>query len=169
MRSRKAYLWLFAVLTLSGLLLMGLYVPVSAPPSAATPAPSSIPAGYVTRGIHFWAAFLAVLAILAHLARAIFVKTNRKRIGWAAALFLLTCLLWFTGMLLPWDQLGFWLSRLSARLGVPVLADPYAALYAVYWLHTLALSVPTIFLLIIYVRRTRGGRATPLTVTPASL
>lgn len=68
--------------------------------------------------------------------------------GWAAGILVLTVMLWFTGMLLPWDHLDFWLA--------PVFRPP-TGLLAVYWLHTLILSVATLVLLIYYVRRLRSN------------
>ncbi len=148
MRSLKVYLWLFALVALSGLLLMFFYVPSAAPPKS--PAPSTgVSLGYVLRGVHFWAAQFAVLAVLTHMARTVFVKTNRPRSGWVVALVLLTGLLWFTGFLLPWDQLAFWMQRWLPGISAE------NALWAVYRTHTLALSLLTLPLLFVYVRRTR--------------
>ncbi len=155
MWSLKAYLWLLAVLTLSGLLLMLCYVPSAATP--ASPAPSAgMSLGYVSRGVHFWAAQIAVLAVLAHLVRTIFAKTNRKRAGWALLLFLLTCLLCFTGYLLPWDQLASWMQQ---ELLPHISAQN--ALWSVYWTHTLVLSLLMLPFLLVYVRRTRRDLALP--------
>ena len=152
MTSLKASLWLLAALTLSGLLLMGFYVPIAAPP--IPPAPSAgVSAGHILRGVHFWAAQIIIFAVLAHLARTVFVKTNRKRTGWAICLLLLTCLLWFTGMLLPWDQLAFWMQRWMHGLSAQ------NALWTVYWTHTLALPALVLPFLLVYVRRTRRDMA----------
>ncbi len=155
MTALKACLWLLAVLTLSGLLLMLVYVPsaVAVTPSAAG---AGVSVGYILRGIHFWAGNLVVLAAVAHSARTILVKTNRKRAGWALLLFLLTCLLCFTGYLLPWDQIASWMQQLwlpgiSAR----------DALWSVYWTHTLVLSLLMLLFLFVYVRRTRRDPAAP--------
>ena len=155
MRFLSAYLWLLAVLTFSGLLLMFLYVPSAAPLGASVPAPPGASAGYIARGVHFWAAQLGLLAALTLLARTIFVKTNRPHTGWAVALVLMTVLLWFTGFLLPWDQLGFWMHRWLNSLSAQ------DALWAVYWTHTLALSLLMLPVLSVYVRRTRRALAEP--------
>ena len=133
MRSLKVCLWLLALLTLSGLLLMFCYVPSAAPP--AVPASSTQ---------------FAVAAVSAHLVRTIFVKTNRRRTGWAVVLVLLTGLLWFTGFLLPWDQLASWMQRSM----LPNISAQ-GALWSVYWTHTLILSLLTLPFLLVYVRRTR--------------
>ncbi len=152
MRSLNAYLWLFAVLMLSGLLLMLFYVPAAAPPILAAPR-AGWSVGTVLRSVHFWAAQFVVLAVLAHLVRVIFVKTNRLHIGWAFALVSLTCLLWFTGLLLPWDQLAFWMQNWLHGISAQ------QALWGIYWTHTLALSLLMLLLLFVYVRRTRRNLA----------
>lgn len=152
MWSLKAYLWLLAALTLSGLLLMSLYVPSVALPDV--PASPGVSAGYVARGVHFWTAQLALLAVLAHLAHTIFVKTNRVYIGWVVALALMTGLLWFTGFLLPWDQLASWMQQ----LWLPSISAQNA-LWTVYLTHTLALSLLMLPVLFVYVRRTRRAPA----------
>lgn len=157
MPSLKAYLWLFAALTLSGLLLLVFYTPSAAPPNASMSVPTQFAAGRFSRGVHFWIAQIAVVAVLIYFAGTVFVKTNHKYIARAASLLLLTCLLWFTGMLLPWDQLGFWLSHLSGRFGLRASTDPNEGLYAVYWTHTVALSLLTAALLIFYTCRRSGS------------
>ena len=145
----KAYLWLLAVLTLSGLLLMLFYVP-SAVPVTPSAAGAGVSAGSVLRGIHFWAAQFAVLAVLAHLGNTIFVRTNRPRTIGTVILVLMTGLLWFTGFLLPWDQLASWMQQ----LWLPNISAQNA-LWSVYWTHTLVLSLLMLLFLFVYVRRTR--------------
>ena len=149
MRFVTVSLWLFGLLLLSGLALMGWYVPVAGAAGAGGGSPA-VSVGGILRGVHFWLAQAALLislliAIVAIIA-AIFTKTNWLRAGWAAGAFVLTGLFWLTGMLLPWDQLDYWLA--------PVFRPP-SGLFAVYWLHTLILAVPMLALLIIYVRRLR--------------
>ena len=136
MRSLRAYLGTGVVLLLSGLLLMLFYVPhpTSIP---AMSGQSGVTVGGIFRGIHVWAAQLIVLAVLVYVACTVFVKTNHPRIGWAACLAVLTGLLWFTGILLPWDHLA-------------------------YWTHVLILTVLLLTLLIFYVRRTRRNLSATL-------
>ncbi len=143
MRSLQAVMWVAGFLALTGLALMFLYVPEYAEPAHVSPAPASITPGSVFRGLHFWGSNLIVLAAAAHLLRTIFVKTNRRRSGGALAIGVLTGLFWFTGMLLPWDQLTYWLPSWAGGL------------LGVYWTHTLALSLLMLPLLAVYLRRTR--------------
>ena len=153
MRSLKAYLWLLAALALSGLLLMFLYVPSAVLPSSSAPR-AGVSAGYILRGVHFWAGNLAVLTVSAHLIRTIFVKTNRRRVGWAMTLVFLTLVSCFTGYLLPWDQLAFWMQR----LWLPNIGAQ-DAVWPVYWMHTLGLSLLTLPFSLAYVRRTHRDLA----------
>ncbi len=145
MRTLRVLFWLFGLLLLSGAALRVWYAPVA----AASPGggSSAVSAASITRGVHFWLAQIALLAALAAVGQAFFVKTNRSRAGWAAGMFVLTALLWFTGMLLPWDQLDHWLSPLF---------HPPMGLWAVYWLHTLILSLSLLALLIPCIRRLRS-------------
>ena len=143
MRSFRAVLWLGGFLAATGLALMLLYFPEYTQPSHAYPAPAGVTPGGIFRGVHFWLVQLIVLVVLAHLLRVVFVKTNRRRSGWALTTAALTGLFWFTGMLLPWDHLAEWLPTwMGGLLGV-------------YWTHTLALLLLILPLLIGYSRRMR--------------
>jgi len=146
-RLLSAVLWLASLLAVSGLALMFLYFPEYTKPVSGYTAPPGITVGSIFRGAHFWLAQLIVLAALAHGVRVVFVKTNRPRLGWALAVTTVTGLLWFTGMLLPWDRLANWL---------PVWAG---GLLGVYWTHTLALSLLLLLLMIAYFGRLRRDRA----------
>ncbi len=123
---------------------MDWYAPVVVPAAAPVTASATVSAAGITRGLHFWLAQIVLLIAAFAICRAFFVKTNRPRAGWAAGTFLLTGLFWFTGMLLPWDQLNFWLAPLFR---------PPTGLLTVYWLHALVLPVLLLAVLIIYARR----------------
>jgi len=156
MWSLKAYLWLLVVLALSGLALTLMYVPVAAPIVSAHPAQPGRTAGGFTRGVHFWVAQMAVLAVLAHLVWSLLVKTNRRLTGWAASLFVLTGLLAFTGFLLPWDALENWLDRTGTGL----------TLMRFYVLHVLLLPLLLYPLAVVYFRRTRRETPMAMPVSP---
>ena len=153
MRSWKACLWLLGGLALSGLVLMLIYVPVSELPVYPKLARQDATLGHITRGLHFWLAQIAVAAVLVHSVCAFFVKTNWSRSGWITLLALMTGLFWFTGFLLPWDNLAFWMQ--SWLRGI----SAQAALWVVYWTHTLVLSLLMLPLLLVYIRRMRRDRA----------
>ena len=147
MRTLRVCSWLFILLTLSGLALMLYYAPAITPADTGQPASGVRALGPTLRGLHFWLAQIAVFVAVFAVCQAFFVKTNWPRAGWAAGVFVLTGLLWFTGMLLPWDHLDFWLA--------PVLRPP-TGLLTVYWLHTLILSLSLFALLISCIRRLRS-------------
>ena len=147
MRLLYAVSWLACLLAVTGLALMFLYIPEYTVPVHVYPAPAGITLGGFFRGVHFWLAQFIVLIVLAHLIRVVFVKTNRRRSGWALTITALIGLLWFTGMLLPWDQLAHWL---------PIWAG---GLLGVYWIHTIALSLLLSPLLLVYVRCLRRASA----------
>ncbi len=149
MRSLRAVIWLAAFLALTGLALMLLYVPNTAASGQAVPAPVGVTPGGIFRGLHFWIAQVILLAAVLHLTRVVFVKTNRRYAAWAVAALALTGLLWFTGMLLPWDRLMSYL---------PIWAG---GLIGVYRTHTLALSLLLLILLTAYTRRTRRMTTAP--------
>ena len=147
MRSLYAVLWLAGLLAVTGLALMLLYVPGYAKPAHVSPAPAGMTPGSFFRGLHFWGSNFIVLAAAVHLMRTVFVKTNRRRSGWALAIAALTGLFWFTGMLLPWDRLTDWL---------PIWTG---GLLGVYWTHTLALLLLMLPLLLAYTYRMRRASA----------
>jgi len=159
MWSLKASLWLLAALALSGLALTLLYVPVTASvaPSAVAPlGPPGVTLGGIMRGVHFWTAQFVVLALLAHLIFALSTKTQRRFAGWAAGLFALTGFLWFTGILLPWDDLTQWLRRGAAGL-TPL---------QIYGLHVLLLPLLLYPLAGVYFRLTRRETPMAMPVSP---
>ncbi len=146
MRVLRLCVWLFALLTLSGLAWVGWYVFV--PRAALGGSSPPISTGSILLDVHFWAAQIALLAALVGVGQAFFVKTNRPHAWWAVGTLLLTALLWFTGMLLPWDQLSYWLA--------PLFRQP-TGLFAVYWLHILILPALLIAVFVVYARYVRSN------------
>ena len=70
---------------------------------------------------------------------------------------LLTGMFWFTGMLLPWDSLEYWLSRNGTGL----------TLKSLYLIHVLLLPLLLYPLSALYTRRTRtGGPPMEMPVSP---
>ncbi len=162
----KAYSVRWLLLAFSGFGLMLLYVPITKLAIQSAPTQHGITVGYVTRGVHFWMGQLAVLALLAYLARVLFAKQYKPlaawKIGYPSGLAALTGLSWFTGMLLPWDSLPGWLK-----------AHPWSGqsltLTEIYWLHTTALFILTIPLISGYLRRIREKEAIVTESAPVSL
>jgi ubiquinol-cytochrome c reductase cytochrome b subunit len=125
--ARWAYVW-GSALTLSlaaqaitGWLLMSAYAP------SATTAWASVAhveftmrAGWLVRGVHHFGAQAMVVLLAAHLAQtAIFGAYRRPReVNWYLGLGLLLVTLAFalTGYLLPWDQKGYWATRVATGI-----------------------------------------------------
>ncbi len=116
---------LFAILTVSGMLLMVYYKPsVAEAYGSIKDLHNVVPAGRFCRNIHLWAAHLMVVFVFLHMARVFYAAAYKgtRRFNWLVgmALFLLTLGLSFTGYVLPWDQLGYW----AATIGANVAASP---------------------------------------------
>jgi quinol-cytochrome oxidoreductase complex cytochrome b subunit len=106
-------LFLFVVLTVTGLVLMLYYVPH---PQAAYRSMKdlqyAVAFGALLRNSHRWAAHGMVAVVFLHLCRVFFTGSYKppREFNWVVGvvLLLLTLALSFTGYLLPWDQLAFW-------------------------------------------------------------
>ena len=113
-------LYLFLILSASGVLIMFHYVP------SLTPGPEGLPDAYqrmlnlrsnvfwgeFVRNIHRWAAHAMVAAVFLHLLRVFLTGAYKapRQFNWVVGcvLALLTVFLSYTGYLLPWDQLAYW-------------------------------------------------------------
>lgn len=106
-------LFLFVILTVTGVLLMFYYVPSTTQAyDRMLDLRSSVAFGVILRNMHRWAAHGMVAVVFLHMCRVFLTgayKTPRE-FNWliGVALFLLTLFASFTGYLLPWDQLAFW-------------------------------------------------------------
>ena len=105
--------FLFAILVVTGVLLMFYYVPSSTQAyDRMLDLRSSVAFGVILRNMHRWSAHAMVAVVFLHMCRVFFTGSYKppREFNWVigVALFLLTLLLSFTGYLLPWDQLAFW-------------------------------------------------------------
>lgn len=96
---------------------------------------SSVPTGWLVRGVHSWAADLTVIAVIAHLLHVFFRRAYRwpREYEWVVGVFLLPAIFAFrfTGRLLPWDALGYE----AARGGLALLERvPVVGSWAAQWL-----------------------------------
>jgi quinol-cytochrome oxidoreductase complex cytochrome b subunit len=110
---------LFLILTVTGVILMFLYVPsVERAYLSVKDIEYTISYGWFIRGLHRISAHLMVFVVFLHMIR-VFVAgaykngtaANQNRpVNWiiGVVLLLTTLFLSFTGYLLPWDQLAFW-------------------------------------------------------------
>lgn len=106
-------LFLFLILTVTGVLLMFYYVPSTTQAyDRMLDLRGSVAFGVFLRNMHRWSAHGMVAAVFLHMCRVFFTGSYKKprEFNWVlgVGLFLLTLFLSFTGYLLPWDQLAFW-------------------------------------------------------------
>ncbi len=104
---------LFAILLVTGFLLMFFYVPSTERAyGSIKDLEFAVSFGWLLRNQHRWAAHAMVAVTFLHMARVFFTGAYRgpRRGNWllGLGLLLLTLLLSFTGYLLPWDQLAYW-------------------------------------------------------------
>jgi quinol-cytochrome oxidoreductase complex cytochrome b subunit len=178
---------LFLILTLTGGILMFLYVPsVERAYLSVKDLEFSMSFGWFLRGLHRIGAHLMVAVVFLHMVRVFLTgafKNGRKAVGqnrplnWivGVALLLITLLLSFTGYLLPWDQLAYWAITVGTNIAssAPVFGEPsrfillggttieQATLIRFYVLHCFILPLATAALVGYHMWRVRkdGGLA----------
>ncbi len=129
-------LFLFLILTLSGVVLMFLYVPsVERAYGSVKDLEYAVSFGRFLRASHRIAAHLMVITVFLHMVRVfltgaykngVHARQNRPLNWWIGlAMLLVTLLLSFTGYLLPWDQLAFWAVTVGTNIAnaVPVVGE----------------------------------------------
>ncbi len=128
---------LFALLSITGLVLMFIYVPsIERAYHSIKDVEFVVSYGWFIRRMHRWAAHLMVLFVFLHMLRVFFTgayKFSKKNVNanrplnWIIGLVLLilTMLLSYTGYLLPWDQLALWAITIGANiaLSTPVIGE----------------------------------------------
>ncbi|MFB3813345.1 MAG: cytochrome b N-terminal domain-containing protein [Terriglobales bacterium] len=127
---------LFGVLTITGLVLMFLYVPsVERAYASIKDLEFVVSYGWFIRGVHRIAAHLMVAVVFLHMVRVFVtgaykngVAANQDRpLNWivGVVLLLFTLLLSFTGYLLPWDQLAYWAITVGTNIAssAPLIGD----------------------------------------------
>ncbi len=173
---------LFAVLTVTGLLLMLYYSPH---PSAAYRSMKDlefvVAFGRPLRNMHRWAAHAMVATVFLHMCRVFFSAAYKppRQLNWVVGvlLLLLTLALSFTGYLLPWDQLAFWAITVGTSIVAyaPLVGEDLrflflgghtigeAALLRFYVLHCVILPGAMALLIGLHFWRVRkdGGLAAP--------
>jgi ubiquinol-cytochrome c reductase cytochrome b subunit len=122
-----------AVLGASGLGLALYYAPT--PDHAwdsVTYITTQVRAGGFVRGLHYWGTRLVMIVMVLHLVRVVLLGSYRKprHVNWVVGVALLGVVLAFamTGLLLPWDQAGYWAT--VVRIGIARIAPvmgPFAA------------------------------------------
>ena len=184
--ARWAYVWgsalvlTFVIQAVTGYMLMSAYAP------SATTAWSSVAhitytmrAGWLVRGLHHFGAQAMVILLVLHLAQtALYGAYKRPReMNWFLGLALLGVTLGFalTGYLLPWDQKGYWATRVATNIvgSVPALGPwlqsvlvggqeyGHATLTRFYSLHVGVLPAVLVALLALHVLLFRKHGVTP--------
>jgi len=175
-------LYLFVILTVTGVLLMFYYVPSTDHAyNVMKDLQFVVSAGLILRNMHRWAAHLMVIFVLLHMCRVFYTGAYKRprEFNWVLGigLFLLTLGLSFTGYLLPWDQLAFWAITVGTNiasyapyigpglkylmLGGNVVGQD--ALIRFYALHVIVLPAIAGFLIAVHLWRVRkdGGLSRP--------
>ena len=178
---------LFVILTVTGAILMFLYVPsVERAYISVKDLEYSMSYGWFLRGLHRISAHLMVAVVFLHMVRVFLTgafKNGKKAVGqnrplnWivGVALLLVTLLLSFTGYLLPWDQLAYWAITVGTNIAssAPVFGEPtrfvllggttieQGTLIRFYVLHCFLLPLVTLGLVSYHMWRVRkdGGLA----------
>lgn len=175
-------LYLFLILSVTGVLLMFYYVPATEHAyQNMKDLEFVVTAGLVLRNMHRWAAHLMVMFVALHMCRVFYTGAYKppREFNWVlgVVLFLMTLGLSFTGYLLPWDQLAYWAITVGTNiagyapligaklkfllLGGNVVGE--SALIRFYVLHVVVLPLAVLLLIAVHVWRVRkdGGLARP--------
>lgn len=175
-------LFLFIILTVTGVLLMFYYVPSTTQAyDRMLDLRGSVAFGVFLRNMHRWAAHGMVAAVFLHMCRVFFTGSYKKprEFNWVLGvfLFLLTLFSSFTGYLLPWDQLAFWAITVGTAIAgyAPLVGEQMRfillgdntvgqeALLRFYVLHVAVLPIVMVVLVGLHFWRIRkdGGLSRP--------
>ena len=175
-------LFLFLILTVTGVLLMFYYVPSTTQAyDRMLDLRGSVAFGDFLRNMHRWSAHGMVAAVFLHMCRVFFTGSYKKprEFNWVlgVGLFLLTLFLSFTGYLLPWDQLAFWAITVGTAIAgyAPVFGEQIRflllgdttvgqeALLRFYVLHVAVLPLVMALMIAVHFWRIRkdGGLSRP--------
>jgi len=126
----SALLGAFLVQVVTGVTLMTSYAPSDKTAWASVHYIQFVQAGgWVVRGLHHFGAQAMVILLVAHMAQVAFFgayKRPREVTWWVGlSLFALTLGFALTGYLLPWDQKGYWATRVATNIAgtIPVVGD----------------------------------------------
>ncbi|MDE3056049.1 MAG: cytochrome b N-terminal domain-containing protein [Verrucomicrobiota bacterium] len=120
----SAALFLFVVLTLTGLWQMFVYVPtIDYAYQSLAFLRLNIPFGWLIHGLHYWGGTLFCIVVGLHGLRTFIWGAYKKprEMIWLSGIILLclTAAFMFTGPILPWDKKGYW----ACKVGLSMLGD----------------------------------------------
>lgn len=175
-------LFLFIILTITGVVLMFYYIPsTDRAYQRMKDLEFVISYGKILRNMHRWAAHGMVITVLLHMCRVFYTGSYKhpREMNWVIGVILLvlTLGLSFTGYLLPWDQLAFWAVTVGSSIAgyAPVIGDltkfvllggnivGQEALIRFYVLHVILLPIIALILIALHMWRIRkdGGLSRP--------
>jgi len=175
-------LYLFLILSITGILLMFYYIPhVDRAYQDMKDLEFVVSFGVIIRNMHRWAAHAMIIAVFFHMCRVYYTASYRepREFNWTigVVLLLLTLFLSLTGYLLPWDQLAYWaITIVSNLIGVvPLIGKKLRymvlggtivgqnALIRFYVMHVIVLPFLALLLILLHFWRIRkdGGLARP--------
>lgn len=118
----------FLIQLVTGLLLMTSYVPSSSQAwGSVWYIQTQMDAGWFIRGLHHWGSSAVVVLLVLHLLQGVVTAAFRapRELNWWLGLALMALMLGMalTGYLLPWDQKGYWATRVATNIAgsTPVL------------------------------------------------
>ena len=138
-----------------------------------------MPAGWLVRGLHYYNASVLVVLVVLHMLRTFSVSAYKKprEITWLSGLLMLLTVLAFafTGALLPWDQSGYWATKVGAEIAgaTPVFGNlikrllqggatlGQATLTRFYVLHVLLLPLGVLGLITLHIHQLRYHGVSP--------
>ena len=91
---------------------------------------TQVPGGWILRGIHHWTAQIMVPLLVLHLLQVVIDTAYRApreiNFWFGLALLGITLALSLTGYLLPWDQKGYWATKVATNLiaSIPLVGPP---------------------------------------------
>ncbi len=123
-------LFLFAILTVTGILLMFYYVPDTEKAyQSLKDLEYVISFGMILRNMHRWSAYLMIVSVFLHFSRAFYMGEYQKprQFNWVIGMLMLLCVLGMgnTGYFLPWDQKSYWGITILSNVisAVPVIGE----------------------------------------------
>jgi ubiquinol-cytochrome c reductase cytochrome b subunit len=171
---------LLLVQAVTGVLLMTAYAPSATTAWASVMYISTtMSAGWLVRGLHHYAAQAMVVVLALHLVQTAWFGAYRRprEMNWLVGLALMGLVLGFalTGYLLPWDQKGYWATKVATNIAgsVPLVGPVtqrllvggpeygHLTLTRFYALHVAVLPLATLLLLVLHVALFRRHGVTP--------
>jgi ubiquinol-cytochrome c reductase cytochrome b subunit len=184
--ARWAYVWgsaltlAFGLQAVTGVVLMMAYQPSATTAwSSVAYIQSGMSGGWLVRGLHHYGAQAMVVLLACHLGQTALYGAYKKprEMNWLLGLGLMGLTLGFalTGYLLPWDQKGYWATKVATNIAgtIPVIGAftqrllvggaeyGHATLTRFYALHVAVLPAGLVLLLVLHVALFRKHGVTP--------